>query len=71
MVTYHCKHCDWVYEGYFKLGVISEHDRTHPENHIDNIIRKESKDVKVKCRACGCDEEHTVSLKYETEEVTV
>lgn len=63
-MRYTCRYCDWVYDGYSKTGEIIIHERTHPENSIDNIIPTTSVDVKIKCRTCGCDEDHTKEVKY-------
>jgi len=58
-MKYNCRWCEWTHEGEVKHGIIIEHDRTHPENHIDNIIPEEDTGIKVRCVTCGCEEDHT------------
>lgn len=60
MVKYNCRYCDWTYEGQVKTGVILEHDRTHPENKIEDCEYTKKTEVlsKPACNFCGCTEWH-------------
>jgi|APSaa5957512493_1039668.scaffolds.fasta_scaffold190900_2 hypothetical protein len=58
-MKYTCRHCDFEYEGNYVEGLITQHERTHPESSIDNMIFDTPDGSKVRCVTCGCSEDHT------------
>lgn len=59
MMRYSCRFCDWMIEGQTQMTRdILEHERTHPENDINNLKFDKPDGSKPMCHACGCKEDH-------------
>lgn len=59
-MKYNCRYCEWSFEGNnSSVKDILAHDRTHPENKINDCVYKGTEVVeKPKCSWCGCNVDH-------------